>query len=62
MRFLGMTALLLAAMAVSTALVISLFGAVLVAASCLMFFAAMAIVYVTRAEKALDKPRKGAGI
>lgn len=61
-RAVRMTVLLLAAMAVSAALVVSLFGAVLVAASCLVFFAAMAIVYVTRAEKALGKPRKGAGI
>lgn len=54
-RAVRVTVLLLAAMAVSAALVVSLFGAVLVAASCLMFFVAMAIVYVARAERALGR-------
>lgn len=49
------TVLLLAAMAVSAALVVSMFGTVLVAASCIVFFVAMAIVYVIRAEKAYGR-------
>ena len=54
-RAVRVTVLLLAAMAVSAALVVSLFGAVLVAASCLIYFAAMAIAYITRAERAFGK-------
>lgn len=53
------TVLILAAMAVSAALVVSLFGTVLVAASCLMFFVAMALTYIVRAERAFGKPKKG---
>lgn len=50
-----MAVLILAAMAVSAALAISLFGTVLVAASCLIFFVAMAIVYIVRAERAFGR-------
>ena len=58
-RAVRMAVLLLAAMAVSAALAISSFGTVLVAASCLVFFASMALTYIIRAESASGKPKKG---